>query len=286
MSDAPSTPQEPKHLLLAEAGWHVLALDQDTQTIAQALVHGQGCTPMAAGGRNQVARFSYQGGTGILRHYQRGGLIAPLLHDRYFENRPLREFRLHRDLFTEGLPVPLPLGVAWHREGPFLRGAFATRELEGRTLDAWLREAQERDQREPRYFQESAIPSDSSVSFVPSVPLLPSVLAACGKIIRQMHDLGVWHADLNANNLFITPDGPCLLDFDKALRRTSLDHIQRSRNLLRLRRSLEKRGHSGHYFAYILEGYGSEVPPEWLDRLYTLKGRVSDWLQQRDAGPN
>ena len=59
-----------------------------------------------------------------------------------------------------------------------------------------------------------------------------------GRCIRRFHDLGVCHADLNAHNILLSEEAVYLIDFDRCqLRKAGL---WRDRNLVRLRRSLEK----------------------------------------------
>jgi 3-deoxy-D-manno-octulosonic acid kinase len=59
--------------------------------------------------------------------------------------------------------------------------------------------------------------------------------------IFAMHEAGVWHADLNAYNILLDPQGKAwLIDFDKGRVRPLLSAERRRGNLLRLRRSLVK----------------------------------------------
>jgi 3-deoxy-D-manno-octulosonic acid kinase len=240
---------------ITKAGCTALVRESGAAAIAAALCEGAGCVPAGEGGRGSIQRFACAGGAGILRGYRRGGVARHFLKDAYvLANRPLREFRIHRYAEINALPVPELLGVCWRRGGLLVRGAIATRELSARTLHAYLAET----------------PADAA-----------AVLTACGALIRRMHDLGIWHADLQIKNILVGDGGPWLIDFDNARLRAHLSPLQRARNLLRLRRSLEKNGHSLHYFAPLCAGYGVEALPEWLDRIYAGKGRFSDRMAGR-----
>jgi 3-deoxy-D-manno-octulosonic acid kinase len=206
----------------------------------------------AAAGRGQVSRFPLSSGEGVLRRYRRGGLIARLSKDRFWGNRMLAEFRVHVALYQQGFPVPEPLGVVWERRGLLYRGAIATRSLEARTLLDYLNSSETK----------------------------ASLLVLCGQRIREMHDLGVWHADLQVKNIMTDGSKIWILDFDNARMGKPLSDRARSRNLLRLRRSLEKHGRSLDNFNSILEGYGKLGLPRWLSGLYRIRGLVSDTLRK------
>ena len=61
-----------------------------------------------------------------------------------------------------------------------------------------------------------------------------------GKCIRQFHDAGVWHADLNARNIMLDDQAKVfLIDFDRA-RLTPGKAVNGEGNLKRLNRSLVK----------------------------------------------
>ena len=227
-------------------------LAAESEPVSAALFEDMGCTVDAAAGRGQVSRFSLKNGEGILRHYRRGGLIARIASDAFLGNRMLAEFRIHRALFQQGFPVPEPLGVAWERHGALYRGFIATRYLEAVTLLEYLRN--------PAAKRE--------------------ILTLCGQTIRTMHDISVWHADLQIKNIMTDGAQVWLIDFDNARMGKPLSNRARARNLLRLRRSLEKQGRSLDNFDSILEGYGKLGLPRWLSGLYRIRGVVSDTLRK------
>ncbi len=228
----------------------VWAWEEQAETIAEALVDGAGCEAVSEAGRGAVYRFAYPGGHGIVRRYVRGGLVRFILNDAFLlVNRPLREFGLHLRVQQAGLPVPRLLGVCWKRSGALVRGAIAT----------------------------EALPAENLYEFLSGGPASPEeALFQCGGLIRRMHDLHVWHADLQIKNILVGEGGPWLIDFDNAVRRPHLSPLLRARNLLRLRRSIQKNGLPLDYFKPICEGYGVDALPEWLSRIYDVKGRISD----------
>ena len=59
-----------------------------------------------------------------------------------------------------------------------------------------------------------------------------------GRLIRQFHDYGVYHADLNCHNILISESGVYLIDFDKG--RFRRGQSWKKSNLQRLRHSIEK----------------------------------------------
>jgi 3-deoxy-D-manno-octulosonic acid kinase len=227
-------------------------LTANAEAVSAALFEDMGCTVDAAAGRGQVSRFPLTEGEGVLRRYRRGGLVAHVSNDAFLGNRMLAEFRIHVALFQQGFPVPEPLGVVWERRGPLYRGAIATRSLEAITL----------------------------LDHLNGGAANPQILAQCGQRIREMHELGVWHADLQVKNIMTDGDAVWLLDFDQARMGKPLSGLARARNLLRLRRSLEKHGRSLDNFDSILEGYGKLGLPRWLSGLYRIRGVVSDTLRK------
>lgn len=178
---------------------------------------GRGTTVFIQDGRGELA----------LRHYRRGGLIGRLVHDCYLwlglsRSRPWREYALLASLYGMGLPVPRPVAARCERHGLCYRADLITERLSGRTLAAALQDA----------------------------PLAGDSWQAVGACIRRFHRAGVYHADLNARNILLADDGRVvLLDFDQGRFRRTGKGWQR-KNLMRLRRSLDKFRHQQPGFAF------------------------------------
>ncbi|RJS94703.1 3-deoxy-D-manno-octulosonic acid kinase [Salinisphaera sp. Q1T1-3] len=156
--------------------------------------------------------------TWVVRHYQRGGLLARINRDRYLwtgvaRSRALREMAMLADLSAAGLAVPRPVAARIRRRGLTVSADLIT----------------------------VAIPNAAPLAeHLMHAALAPSVWHACGRAIAALHQAGVWHADLNARNILVDEDADVhLIDFDRA-RRRSPARRWRHDNLARLRRSLDK----------------------------------------------
>jgi hypothetical protein len=77
------------------------------------------------------------------------------------------------------------------------------------------------------------------------------------------------------HNILVSGDRVWLLDFDRARVVSGAGPLARARNLLRLRRSVQKAGLPARVFDTIREGYGGVVIPAWLDRVYALRGHFA-----------
>lgn len=159
----------------------------------------------------------------FLRRARRGGLLRLFNRDLYFgvSPRPLRELRVAAEAARRGLPVAEPLGALIEPLAPALyRGAVLTRTLDGMTLWEFLRTDDDRMVR-------------------------AHVLEQARRAIERIHRGGLFHADLNLHNLFVTRAGEsfavAVLDLDKArLYRDALPARLCRRNLRRLARSARK----------------------------------------------
>jgi len=231
-----------------------IILSEGRDAIEGALLHGRNCSPFGASGRGAMASFPWkEGRDGILRQYRRGGLIRFLLRDRFaFVNRPCREFRVHNTAQERGVPVPRILGVCWTRDGIFYSGAIATERMAGVDLHDWL-------------LSEAHEPAERL-----------RMLKTCGSLVRQMHDTGIIHGDLQVKNILISRGVPLLLDFDAATIVPRVRQWRRECNLLRLRRSFAKRGHNTDCFEALLSGYGAIKFHRGLSIFYSVKGYLSD----------
>ncbi len=170
--------------------------------------------PVSQGGRQAawfVANPAY--GNAVLRYYRRGGLRAKLGSESYFwlgqnKVRSVIEIKALEHLRSKNVLVPEPIACAYWLKGLWYKNAILVKCIPNAvTLAANL---------------ENIAPD------------------AVAQAIKNMHDAGVWHADLNANNIMCdTANNIWLIDFDRAQIR-HLSAKDKANNYLRLRRSLEK----------------------------------------------
>ncbi|MCW9023522.1 MAG: 3-deoxy-D-manno-octulosonic acid kinase [Gammaproteobacteria bacterium] len=171
-----------------------------------------------AEGRGTTFFVQYEGVELVLRHYQRGGLIAKYSKDKYVwlgldATRAWREWLLLAALREKGLPVPVPVACQVKRQGLFYTNDIMTLRI---PLARTLADILGQKQLEEEHWSE------------------------LGSIIQAFHEQGVYHADLNANNILLDEQGQFhLIDFDRGCFKRPSSSWQQA-NLARLKRSLDK----------------------------------------------
>jgi len=159
----------------------------------------------------------------VLRGLRRGGLLGPLLGGALLEpGRPFRELAATAALRAAGAPVPHPvLAAAWRRRRLW-HAAVATR-LEAGSVDA-----------------------AGFLAAGPEPLRLRRALGAAGRAVRRFHDAGGSHPDLHVANLLVRELAEgcevLVIDLDGARASADLDAAARMAELMRLYRSLRKRG--------------------------------------------
>ncbi len=194
-----------------------------------------------AEGRGTTFFIQHQGRDFVLRHYQRGGLVAKISEDQYLWTglrftRPWREWVLLEKMQEKGLPVPIPAAINVERKGLLYTANIMMHRIpHSRTLTQALM----------------------------SEELSEGYWIAIGSVIRRFHEEGIYHSDLNANNILLDDGGRCyLIDFDRCgIRKSKLKW--KKENLLRLKRSLNKFFNNEKVFHFsdgswrsLLRGYG------------------------------
>ena len=168
-------------------------------------------------GRSQAHFFHYTGIDMVLRHFHRGGLVGRLNRDLYLRvgaprSRAIRECDLLADMHVQGLPVPLPVAARYVPFGPFYRADIIT-------------------QRIPH--------ADTLQDVISERALSDQMWTAIGASVRNLHNHGVFHSDLNCRNIMIDADERVwFIDFDKCEKRAP--GAWKQANLDRLNRSLAK----------------------------------------------
>jgi tRNA A-37 threonylcarbamoyl transferase component Bud32 len=194
-------------------------------------------------GRSQAHFFHYAGRDMVLRHFYRGGLMARINRDLYLglsteNSRSLREFDLLSEMHSEGLPVPLPVAARYVPLGPFYRADIITERI-------------------PRARPLQDVLGDMALS--------AQLWGAIGRSVRNLHNHGVFHSDLNSRNIIIdSSDRVWFIDFDKCEKRAPGAWM--GSNLDRLLRSLRKHAAGSadaqryeQGWADFLAGYASEA---------------------------
>jgi len=172
------------------------------------------------GGPDRRARWA-------VRHYQRGGHVAPLVGDRYLAGgltRPELEIRASCDARARTIPTPAVIAGAWYPAGLFYRADLVTELVPDATglADAlWV------SRRGPQRIR---------------------ALAAAGRLARELGEKGLRHPDLNAMNILLSWDDETpkayVIDLDRATM-SGTTGIAPGRSMLhRLERSLRKLGAS------------------------------------------
>jgi len=156
--------------------------------------------------------------TAVLRHYWRGGLVGKLLSDQYLylgfeQTRVYKEFALMAQLIELGLNVPTPIAAKVTQSGLIYRGDIITEAVTG---------------------------AKSVLDILVERALTESELTSIATTIALFHRKGVYHADLNINNILFNDTGQIyIIDFDRGEIKTPALQWQQS-NMERLKRSFLK----------------------------------------------
>lgn len=155
----------------------------------------------------------------VLRHYYRGGLVSRLLNDEFLytgleKTRSIAELTMLQKMKDLGLPVPQPVA------------AMVTR-----VSSLWCRND---------ILIERINDAKDGYHWLIEQELQAQTWQAIGATIKQFHQQGVYHSDLNIHNIMIDKSGNVyLIDFDSCEFR-SHSTTWKNNNLSRLLRSLVK----------------------------------------------
>lgn len=194
--------------------------------------------PKEIGGRGQIYFLSDGNKRFVMRHFVRGGMAAKFSYDAYIWKgaeltRSFREWRLIRKLIELNLPVPIPAAAYYIKKGLFYRANILTQEIPA---------------------------VESLAAMVINGNTFENFWRKVGEHISRFHNIGLYHADLNAYNIQIDKDAKMwLIDFDQS--QILSPGKWRFDNLNRLKRSLNK---------ILIENIGA-------------KFKSSDWLELKEG---
>jgi tRNA A-37 threonylcarbamoyl transferase component Bud32 len=160
----------------------------------------------------------------VLRRYLHGGLLRAVTRGLYaFGSRSFQELALTEEIRSAGIPTIRPIGAV-HQSSifQFYRAYLLTLEVPGARNSI-------------QFFQDIGSHPVGEV-----LALKRKLIRAAGRLVRQFHDSGFFHADLQLRNFLIADHHVLLIDFDRSLRMQNLPEKMRMKNLLRLNRSLDK----------------------------------------------
>ncbi len=161
----------------------------------------------------------------VVRKLVHGGILGRALGEIFWgANRPLKEFIAMVRASEKGIPVPAAVGARIDRLAlGFYRGDLLSLEIAGALDLGEILRGEWQDLPAPRRAR---------------------LLAAAGRALRQMHDAGLYHPDLNLKNVLLRWDGeePTIffVDLDGARFYQALTFRQRRSVLWRLARSADK----------------------------------------------
>lgn len=160
----------------------------------------------------------------VLRKYSHGGLLRFLTRDLFLLGaRSFKELALIEEIRTAKIPTIQPIG-AIHRviRGPFYRAYLLSLEVAGaKNLIDYLREM-------------------GSGASPEALRQKRRVIRSAGLLLRQFHQKGFYHGDLQLKNLLVAGDRVLVIDLDRSYRKKELSLGIQIENLLRLNRSAEK----------------------------------------------
>ena len=152
----------------------------------------------------------------MLRHYYRGGFPAKFNKDKYLwtglnQTRSFNEYRLLAKMVAMKLPVPVPVAAQVSKIGLFYQANILIK----------------------------YIPHDSTFAGLLNTSCSEKIWFQTGKTIALFHNKGIYHADLNANNILINSNEVYLIDFDHS-KQSPRKNIWQNANIKRLKRSIDK----------------------------------------------
>lgn len=175
----------------------------------------------ANSGRGSTWVIKSEWGKWVLRHYFRGGMYAKISRDSYFwtglkNTRVYQEFKLLNEIQQLNLPSPKPIAALITKKGLFYHNDL---------IMSYIKHDQ------------------TFAAFIKNEHQPISTWQDIGQTIAQYHIHGIYHSDLNANNILLnsndTEHKVHIIDFDKGSIKP-IKYSWRQDNLNRLQRSIEK----------------------------------------------
>lgn len=169
---------------------------------------------------------SLNNGSFVVRDYWHGGLFGKILRDVFWHGlRPIQELVICESASKKGIQTIEIIAIIKNRFlGPFYKSKLISREIRNSTD-----------------LMELLLRYDKNTFYAQKRDIISRVAHA----IKEMHDAGIYHADLNLKNILLQTAGrdksvAYIIDLDKSKQFNELKPRSRMKNLMRLDRSWEK----------------------------------------------
>jgi 3-deoxy-D-manno-octulosonic acid kinase len=159
----------------------------------------------------------------VIRRYLHGGLFSALTRNLYlFGSRSFQELALTVQIRACGISTIEPIGAIHRIFGPFYKAYLLSLEIPGaKDLIQYFQEIG------PRLSGERLLQKRRTIR-------------SAALLVRQFHEAGFFHGDLQLKNILVSGEQLFLIDFDHSYQKEVLTADEKKKNLLRLNRSVEK----------------------------------------------
>lgn len=162
----------------------------------------------------------------VVREYWHGGLFRKILRDIFWDSlRPLRELSICEAAGKSGIKTSVVIAIVKNRIlGPIYKCRLVSKEITG-AID----------------LMELLLNPEKNKLVVRKRQIINKV----AKAVKEMHDAGIYHADLHLKNILVQSAAGgkvsvYIIDLDKSSQYEKISFHQRVRNIMRLDRSVEK----------------------------------------------
>ncbi len=175
----------------------------------------------------------------VVRQYMRGGMLRFANKNNFTSpDRFIDELKINLHAQTADIPTAEPVALIIQKNELY-KGWIVTRQIENATDLLTVCASTE------------------------NLSDLEELARTTGKVLRKMHDKGIYHGDLNGSNILIEKNNAYIIDFDGSSIIPLMTKELRENNLRRLMRSLIKASLKNNFGAkhirkFILAGYLKE----------------------------
>ncbi|MBS1259382.1 MAG: 3-deoxy-D-manno-octulosonic acid kinase [Candidatus Scalindua arabica] len=162
----------------------------------------------------------------VVREYWHGGLFRKILRDAFWDGlRPLRELSICEAAGKSGIKTSEVIAIVKNRiMGPVYKCRLVSKEITG-AIDL---------------MELLLSPAENKL-----VVRKRQIINETAKAVKEMHDAGIYHADLHLKNILVQSatggkDNVYIIDLDKSHQYEKINFHKRVKNIMRLDRSVEK----------------------------------------------